>query len=56
MVIMIILVSKLTTNLKVEVDSTLPEFNVTKNMTWNFDVENYAKIRYDMILVEDPLT
>ena len=47
---------KTTTNLKVEIDFTLPELRATKIVTWNWHVDDSAKIRYDMILGRDLLT
>ena len=44
-------VGSITTNLKVEIDFTLPEINATKIVTWNCHVDNSAKVGYDMILV-----
>ena len=45
----------ITTNHKVEVDFTLPALSETNVMTWNCHVDDYAKGRYDMILVRDIL-
>ena len=46
----------ITTNLKVRIDSTLPELRATKIMTWNFHVGESTKGVYDMILGRDILT
>ena len=43
----------ITTNLKVEIDFTLPKLSVTNVVTWNCHVDDSAKVRYDMILVSD---
>ena len=43
----------ITTNMKVEIDLTSPEFSATKIMTWDCNVDEYAKGRYDMILGRD---
>ena len=44
-----------TTNIKVEVDFTLPA-RIPKNvMTWKFHVDESAKGRYDIILEQDLL-
>ena len=40
----------ITNNLKVRIYSTLPEFSVTKIVTWGFHVDDSTKSRYDMIL------
>ena len=40
----------ITTNLKVELDFTLPEISNTNVATWKFHVDDSAKGRYDMIL------
>ena len=47
---------KITTNLKVNIEFSLPEVSVTKNATWNFHDDDSIKIRYDMILRRDILT
>ena len=41
----------ITTNLKVKIDFTLPEFSPTKISTWNFHLDEYDKGKYNMILV-----
>ena len=41
---------KITTNLKVEIDFTLPELSATKIGTWTCHLDDSAKSRYDMIL------
>ena len=46
-------VVNLTTYLNVKIYFTLPEFSTTKITTWECLVDNYAKIRYDMILGRD---
>ena len=46
----------ITTDLKVKLDSTLPELRATKIMTWNFHVGESTKGVYDMILGRDILT
>ena len=38
------------TNLKVNIDFTLPEFSATKIVTWNCHVDDSINGRYDMIL------
>ena len=38
------------TNLKVDVDFTLPELSAMNVITWKFHVDDSAKGRYDMIL------
>ena len=38
------------TNLKVEVDFTLPELSATNVMTWKYHVDDSSKGRYNMIL------
>ena len=43
-------VGKITTNLKVKIDVTLPEFSAMKIAMWNFHVDDSAKVRYYMIL------
>ena len=40
----------ITTNLKVKLDSTLPEISVTKKVTWKYNVDDSTKFRYDIIL------
>ena len=45
-----------TTNIKVEMDFTLPALSTTNVMTWKFHVDDSAKGRYDMILGRDLLT
>ena len=44
------------TNKKVEVYFNLYEFSATKNMMWNFHVDDSSKIRYDTSLGLDPIT
>ena len=39
-----------TTNLKVEVNFTLPVISTTNVVTWKFHVDDSPKGRYDMIL------
>ena len=46
-------VGNITTNKKVKLDFTLPDFNVTKIVTWNCYVNESANIRYDMIISRD---
>ena len=46
----------ITTNLKVNILFILPEITGTKIVTWNFHVDDSAKVRYDMILGIYPLT
>ena len=46
----------ITTNLKVEIDFTLPGLIATKIVTYNFHVYDFAKGRYDIILGKDILT
>ena len=45
---------KITTNLKVKVEFTLPELNAKKSVTWNFHLDDSAKGIYDMILSRYP--
>ena len=45
----------LTTNMRVKIDSTLPDFSATKYVTQEFSVDNSAKNRYRMILGTDLL-
>ena len=40
----------LNTNIKVKLDSTLPEISVTKKVTWKYNVDDSTKFRYDIIL------
>ena len=37
------------TNIKVKIDITLPEISTTKIVTWNCYVDDYSKVRYDII-------
>ena len=46
---------KITINIKVKIDFTLPELSATKIVTWNCHVDDSAKGRYDMILRRDLL-
>ena len=46
----------ITTNLKVEVDFTLPALSATNVVTWKYHVHESAKGRYYMILERDLLT
>ena len=46
----------ITTNLKVNIDFTLPALSVTNATTWKCHVDDSAKGRYDMILEQDILT
>ena len=41
------------TNLKVNIDFTLPEFSATKIVTWNCHVDDSDKVRYGIILGRD---
>ena len=43
-------VGKITTNLKVNIDFNLPELRATKIVTWNCNVDDSYKGRYDVIL------
>ena len=47
---------KITTNIKFNIDFTLPELSVTKIVMWDFHVDDFDKIRYNMILGRDILT
>ena len=38
------------TNIRVKIDSTLPELIATKIVTWNYHVYDSSKGRYDIIL------
>ena len=40
----------ITNNLKVKIDFTLPEFSATKIVTWGFNVDDFNKGRYYIIL------
>ena len=40
----------ITTNIKVEVEFTLPEISATNVVTWIFHVDKYTKGEYNMIL------
>ena len=42
--------ANITTNLKVKTYFTLPEFSTTKILIWDCHVDDYAKVRYAMIL------
>ena len=44
------------TNLKVEVDFTLPDLSAVNVVTWKCHVYDSNKGRYDIILVRDLLT
>ena len=46
----------ITTNLKVKIDFVLPALSATNVVTWNFHVDEYANVRYDMILGKDVIT
>ena len=46
----------LTTNTKVRIYLTLPEFCVTKKVTWEYQMEDSTEGRYYMILGRDLLT
>ena len=46
----------ITTNIKVNIDFTLPSLSVTDVVTWKCHVDDSDKGRYDMILVRDILT
>ena len=39
-----------TTNLEVKMYFTLPELGTTKIVTWKCHVDEYAKVRYNIIL------
>ena len=41
---------KITTNMKVKIDFTLPELSATKIMMWNCHVDESTKDRYETIL------
>ena len=43
----------ITTNIKVKVDFTLPALSATNAVTWNCHVDDSAKGRYDMVLLQD---
>ena len=45
----------ITTNIKVQVDFTIPTLSATTVMKWNCHVDESAKDRYDMILGQDLL-
>ena len=47
---------KFTTSMKMNVEFTLPEFGVTKIVTWKCHVTKATNSRYDMILGRDLLT
>ena len=40
----------ITTNLKVNIDFTLPELSATKIVTWKHHIDDSAKGRYDYVL------
>ena len=46
---------KITTNINVKIDFTLPKISATNVVTWNFHVDESTKGRYDMILGRDIL-
>ena len=46
----------ITTNLKVEIYFISPELSAEKIVTWNFNADDSAKGRYDIILGGDLLT
>ena len=46
----------ITTNIKVNVDFTLPILSATNVVTWKFHVDDCAKGKYNMILGRDILT
>ena len=43
----------ITTNLTNKIDFTLPEFSVTKIVTWNYHAGEFSKGIYDLILGRD---
>ena len=43
-------VGNITTDLRIKIDLTLPNFSATKIVMWNCHVDNSAKVRYYMIL------
>ena len=43
----------ITTNIKVKVDFNLPALSATNAVTWNCHVDDSAKGRYDMVLLQD---
>ena len=47
---------KITNNLKVKIDFTLPELSTTKIVKWNCHLDDSAKERHDLILGRDLLT
>ena len=49
-------VGNITTNIKVKADFTLPILSATNFVTWKCHVDDYDKVRYDMILGRDLLT
>ena len=50
-----ILAGNITTNIKVKVDFTVPALSATNAVTWKYYVDDSAKGRYDMILVQNIL-
>ena len=46
----------ITTNLKVKIDFILPELSATKSLKWDFQVDDSAKGRHNMILGRYQLT
>ena len=40
----------ITTNMKVKIFFTFPELRTTKILMWNFNIDDFANGRYDMIL------
>ena len=49
-------VGNITTNLKVKIYFTLPEFSVTKKLMWDFHVDDSDKVIHNMIMVRYILT
>ena len=45
----------ITTNIKVKVYFTLPALSMTNVVTWKCHVDDFAKVRYNMILGQDIL-
>ena len=48
-------VVSITTNIKVKIHFILPGLSATKQLTWNFHVDDSTRGRYDMILCKDLL-
>ena len=45
----------ITTNLKFKIEFSLPDLSATRILTWNFHVDDSAKVRYYVVLGRDIL-